>query len=147
MSSIIRSVMAVCAACVALAADPVALFERGELTVSQAAACSVNRIDCIPKPAPAVNFHGTEKKTDLIPVLVCHPWWNELWGDPAKGTRWWGPTNGWPEPQTWQSRSGLRSGCSWCYTWVKRLTENLLPPFTDPKHQVRHVDTGQATVL
>jgi hypothetical protein len=60
---------------------------------NMAMACDPNQVACIPNQVPGVNVPvGTGHYNDYIPVLVCNPWWDQLWGDSAQGTRWWGPT-------------------------------------------------------
>ena len=79
-------------------------------------ACDSNRINCIPNPVPGINVPvGTGHYNDYVPVLVCHTWWDKLWGDPSKGERWWGPTM--------TNRSGswkldlkpVKQECKWFY--------------------------------
>jgi len=63
------------------------------VVANMAMACNANEINCVPNPVPGVNvLTGTGQFNDYIPVLVCNLWWDQLWGNPADGTRWWGPT-------------------------------------------------------
>lgn len=64
------------------------------ITAIAAMACSEYSLDdCPPKPIPAViKFKGEQTIPNPITVWVCHPYWDRLDGDPAKGERWWGPT-------------------------------------------------------
>jgi hypothetical protein len=82
---------------------------------TSAFACNTNQVKCIPNPVPSVNFKGKGQVKNLVPVLVCHPWWDQLWGDPAKGERWWGPTTRY---KNWQADlKPVKQQCKWF--WIK----------------------------